>query len=81
MTRVNHNFPITAEEFKAFLAILFTSGNAPLPRRRMYWENSADVRNEAISNCMTLNRFEEIMCFMHVADNNNLQPGDKVCVL
>jgi len=53
-----HEFSTTSSELRLFLAMLFTSGYAPLPRRRMYWEPADNVRNEAISGAMTRNRFE-----------------------
>lgn len=74
----NHNFQLSREEVKLYLAILFTSGHVPLPRRRMYWEQSSDVNNMAISTAMTVNRFDEIMRYLHVADNNNLDANDKL---
>jgi hypothetical protein len=73
-----HEFSTTSSELRLFLAVLFTSGYAPLPRRRMYWEPAVDVRNVAISGAMTRNRFEELLCNIHVADNDNLPPGDKM---
>ena len=73
----NHTFQLTSDDVRVFLAILFTSGYAVLPARRMYWECSPDVQNEAISRAMPRNRFEEILRNFHVADNNNLDPSDK----
>ena len=43
----------------------------------MYWDTNPDVRNEAVSNAMSRNRFDEILHFFHVADNNNLPQNDK----
>ena len=40
------------------------SGHVPLPRRRMYWEQSTDVHNEAVAGAMSLNRFEEILRYL-----------------
>ena len=51
---------------------------APLPRRRLYWEPSPDVQNTAVSNAITRNRFEELMANVHVADNDNLAPNDRM---
>jgi len=73
----NHSFNISPEELRLFFSVLFTSGYNPLLRRRMYWEHTDDVRNNAISNAMTRNRFDDIMRFLHVADNENLPTGDK----
>ena len=54
-----------------FLGILMQSGNNVLPRGKMYWENSTNVKNESISNAMSQNRFEEIMTMLLCCDNNN----------
>lgn len=77
MQKGKHSFQTTQNEFRLFLAILYNSGYATLPRRRMYWEPTDDVHNAAICNAMTRNRFEELMSYVHVADNENLIPGDK----
>lgn len=76
--KCRHDFLTTDSELRLFLSILFTSGYAPLPRRRTYWEPSDDVRNLAISGAMTRNRFEELMCNIHVADNDSLPAGDRM---
>lgn len=73
----NHNFRLTGDEFKLFLAILFTSGHVQIPRKRMYWENNPDCRNEAISSAMPRNRFDEILKYLHLSDNQNLNRDDK----
>jgi len=73
----NHAFQLTSDDVRVFLAILFTSGYAVLPARRMYWECSTDVQNEAINRALPRNRFEEILRHFHVADNNNLNQSDK----
>ena len=71
------SFQTTSGEFRLFLAILYTSGYAPLPRRRLYWDQGDDVHNNAISAAMPRNRFDELMQCLHVADNDNLPPGDR----
>ena len=74
----NHNFRLTIEEVKLFLAVLLVSGYNTLPRRRMYWDQERDTKNEFISEAFSKNRFEEIMRYLHVCDNNNLDPNDKL---
>lgn len=74
----NTNFCLSSDEIKCFLGILILSGYVPLPRRRMYWEIQDDTHNILVSNSMRRNRFEEILRFLHVADNDDLQPGDKM---
>ena len=63
---------------RLFVAILFTSGYAPLPRRRLYWEAADDVSNSAISGAMTRNRFDELMMCVHIAHNEHLPPNDRM---
>ena len=58
--------------------MLSTSRYAPLPRRRLYWNPSDDVSNAALSHNMTTNRFEELISFIQITDNNSLPPGDKM---
>lgn len=75
--RGKHSFELRSEELKAFLGILIVSGYNTVPRRRMYWQNESDVRNDLIANSMRRDRFEEIFRFLHAADNNNITPDDK----
>jgi hypothetical protein len=72
-----HGFDIDIHEFKVFLAILLISGYVILPRRTMYWERSSDCQNEAISSAMGRNKFDDIMRFLHLCDNNNLDGKDR----
>jgi hypothetical protein len=71
------NFHVTNEEVRGVFAILLLSGYVPLPSRRMYWDSNDDVRNVAVSSIMPLNRFEDIVRFLHFADNNNLTLNNK----
>ena len=43
----------------------------------MYWELRSDVFNEAVSKAMARNRFNEILKFLHLANNDELPPNDK----
>ena len=43
----------------------------------MYWEKQDDVINLAVSNAMSRKRFETIMRYLHLADNENLAQNDK----
>ena len=63
---------------RAFVAILFVSGYSPAPRRKMYWSHDEDVHNEAIAASMARNRFCEMMKYLHVSDNANLQADAKM---
>ena len=66
--KASHQFHVTKEEMRAFLALLLLSGYVSLPRRRMYWEKLPDVNNEAVASTMSRHRFEEILRFLHLAD-------------
>ena len=46
---------------RLFLAMLLLTGYMNLPRHRLYWENSDDVLNKAMSDAMSRNRFEELL--------------------
>ena len=48
-----------------------------LPRRPMFWENTADVQNISVSWLMSTNRFDEIMKNLHLADNSARNPNVK----
>ena len=78
MQRGKPTFSVTADEVRGVLAILLISGYVQLPSRRMFWENSDDVHNPAVSSIMSVNRFEEILRNLHFADNKNLPTGDKM---
>ena len=68
----NHTFKIELNELKSFLAVLLLSGYIPYPRRSIYWEMSSNSRN-----LLTRNRFLDVLQYLHLADNNNLNPSDK----
>lgn len=70
-------FHVTGEEMRIFLAILLLTGYNPLPRYRMYWEMSEDCHNLAVSKAMSRGRFEKIVKYLHICDNNNLSQDDK----
>ena len=44
----------------------------------MFWEVSADASCPAVSKAMTRGRFETLMSCFHLADNLNLEKGDKM---
>lgn len=72
------NLGVSTNEVYVFIGILLLSGYVPLPRRRMYWEESEDVHNKLVSQAMRRNKFEEISSIFHAADNDNLPEGDKI---
>lgn len=73
----NLNFRVSTEEIKRFIGILLLSGYNSVARYRMYWEQSVDCNFQGVASAMSRNRFEELLRYFHVADNNNLNPEDK----
>ena len=43
----------------------------------MYWEMSSDIRSTIVASLFTRNRFLDVLQYLHLADNNNLNPSDK----
>ncbi len=72
----NLDLNITAEEMKCVLGVLILSGYLSLPRR-MFWENSADTHHSLVTNTMRRDIFEAIFTHLHLADNTQLDKGDK----
>ena len=73
----NHTFKIKPNELKSFLALLLLSGYIPYPTRSMYWKMSSDSRNTIVASLFTRNRFLDVLQYLHLADDNNLNPSDK----
>ena len=74
----NTQFSTIPDEVRAFSAIIFVSGYSPAPHRKMYWSHDEDVHNKAIAAFMTRNCFCEMMKYLHVSDNANLQVDAKM---
>ena len=73
----NYTFKIEPNELKSFLAVLLLSGYIPYHRRSIYWEMSSDSRNTIVASLFTRNRFLDVLQYLLLADNNNLNPSDK----
>uniref|UniRef100_A0A6P7FCC3 PiggyBac transposable element-derived protein 2-like n=1 Tax=Diabrotica virgifera virgifera TaxID=50390 RepID=A0A6P7FCC3_DIAVI len=64
-----HNLNATSAEILTFVGVMLLSGYHPLPCRRLYWTVDEDVHTPIVSNAMRRNRFDELMSFIHLADN------------
>ena len=53
----------------------------PYPRRFMYLEMRDDSRNSFVTSLFTRNRFLDVLQYIHLADNNNLDANDKFAKL
>ena len=69
---------LSLEEMHTFIGILLLSGYVPLPRRRMFWEQSNDCHNMLVLKSMRRNRFEEMFRYLHVFDNEIININDKI---
>ena len=72
----NQSFKLDPKEFKSFIAVLFLNGYIPYPRRSMYWEMRDDSRNSIVISLFTRNRFLDVLQYIHLAANNNLDTND-----
>jgi len=75
--KLEHFFDTNVDEIRTLFAILLISGYNYLPRRTMYLEVSPDCQNEAISSAISSNRFDELMRYLHLADNLRLDSSDR----
>lgn len=73
-----HSPNVSIEDLKVFLGILILSGYNNLPSKRSYWETAKDMRNEMVVEAMRRDRFLQICRFIHFANNNSIDPADKM---
>jgi hypothetical protein len=69
---------ISIEDINQFLGIMLISGYHSLPSERQYWSTQPDLHVPIIAETMTQNRFRLIKQCLHLADNQNLEAGNKV---
>lgn len=74
----NPEYGLTVGELRRFIGVLILSGYHALPEETHYWSSDPDLGVAAVSECMSLKRFQQIKRFMHLADNTALQQGNKV---
>lgn len=79
-TQNNKNICMTTEELYVFLGINMIMGYHVLPAWKDYWSGSQDLGIPLISKSMSRNRFDTILCNLHVNDNSKipLDNQDKV---
>jgi len=74
----NPNFTITLADVRQFCGILLVSGYHTLPEESHYWSNQPDLGVTVVSEAMSSKRFQAIKRYFHVADNRQLEQGNKV---
>lgn len=74
----DHNFNIGLDEFLTFVGILIFSGYHKLSSKRDYWSNEEDLHCPLVADSMRRNRFEDILRFLHCADNSKMKGQDSM---
>ncbi|XP_054259672.1 piggyBac transposable element-derived protein 2-like [Macrosteles quadrilineatus] len=75
--RKNVNLNLTNEELLVFFGGLLLSGYVKYPNKRLYWSKENDAP-ALLSESIRCNRFEQILRFLHLNDNNNLDTSDRL---
>ena len=71
-------FSVEKVEVGAFIAILRISYYSVVLQRRIIWEQSEDVHHSSVSQLIDRDRFDEILWYLHLANNKNLAASDKL---
>jgi len=67
---------VTCQEMKVYIGILIMMGILHLPHLDMYWLVDNDILGTpGISELMSRNKFQQISCFLHLADNAQQYPA------
>lgn len=74
----NTKFVLDTVSLKRFLGILILSGYHTLPSIGDYWSEEPTLGLPIVKQAMSRNRFRDIKTFLHICDNNNLDPADKL---
>ncbi|KRX69409.1 PiggyBac transposable element-derived protein 2 [Trichinella sp. T6] len=64
------NLVTSVAEIEVLIGMLITMGIYEMPRYRMYWANQ--TRMDTLANCMSHNRFETLLRFLHFNDNDKV---------
>ena len=66
------NFNSLEDEITTFVAVLLLPGYCKVPNRNLYWVDTPDKHNEAISRAMSRNRFREILSNIDLANKTQI---------
>uniref|UniRef100_A0A3Q3Q2J4 PiggyBac transposable element-derived protein domain-containing protein n=1 Tax=Monopterus albus TaxID=43700 RepID=A0A3Q3Q2J4_MONAL len=70
------NLAVTREEMQIFLGINMVMGYIRYPRARMYWSSEDGLHLRLIANAMSVNRYDQILGYLHFVDNYTCQPAN-----
>ena len=73
----DHDFSVTADDMRTFIAILVLSGYVSVPRWRLFWQKGTETYNPFVAEALSRNSFEKIKRYFHCCDNENLDSSDK----
>lgn len=75
--RNEKDFLVDRNEICRLLGILLLSGYHSLPNETDYWSNQPDLGVSVVSQSLSKNRYMAMKRNLHLADNQNLQAGNK----
>lgn len=77
--RYNSNWTdVCVQELEKFFAIMLYMGLAKLPKISDYWSRKFLYRHCFVRHIMSRNRFQAILRFIHFADNETADKGDRL---
>ncbi|XP_062593965.1 piggyBac transposable element-derived protein 4-like [Saccostrea cucullata] len=68
-------YATTGVEMKAFFGMTIIMGINQVPRIDMYWSENPFVGNAGFKTCMTRTRFEKLLQYLHINDNDAQAPA------
>jgi len=63
--------------FRCTEALLLHSGYAPLPRRKMLWENKVDCRSPMVTEAIRRDEVDAVLANLHFRDNKDITGDDR----
>ncbi|CAL4076351.1 unnamed protein product, partial [Meganyctiphanes norvegica] len=67
---INNTLCLSPDELEKFIGVSFYMSLVKLPRTRYYW--SSDLEIPAVTNYMSMRRWETIKTYLHFANNDNM---------
>ena len=74
----DHSFFTTSDEIYKFLGVIIFSGYHHVPSEKNFWSTQPDLQVPFVANEISRNRYHKIKSNIHLADNYNLEKGNKV---
>lgn len=68
---------LTRDKIRCTEAVLLHSGYAPLPRRKMLWENKVDCRSPMVTEAIRRDEMDAVLSNLHFRDNTAITEDDR----